>query len=43
MKRILDCHASDFRKMSRQDLLEKLLPAMGHAPIVVDLPDPEEA
>ena len=27
---------------SRQDLLDKLIPALGHEPIVVDLPDPEE-
>ena len=28
--------------LSREDLLEKLIPAMGHDPIVVDLPIPEE-
>ena len=37
------CISTSTLCLSRQDLLEKLLPAMGHAPIVVDLPDPEEA
>ena len=37
------CISTSTLCLSRQDLLEKLLPAMGHEPIVVDLPDPEEA
>lgn len=37
------CISTSTLRFSREDLLEKLLPAMGHAPIVVDLPDPEEA
>jgi len=36
------CISTSTLCLSRQDLLEKLLPAMGHAPIVVDLPIPEE-
>ena len=37
------CISTSTLALSRADLLEKLLPAMGHEPIVVDLPDPEEA
>lgn len=36
------CISTSTLVLSRTDLLEKLLPAIGHAPIVVDLPDPEE-
>ncbi|MBP3633003.1 MAG: prolyl-tRNA synthetase associated domain-containing protein [Oscillospiraceae bacterium] len=36
------CTSTSTLTISRQDLLEKLLPAIGHTPIVVDLPDPEE-
>lgn len=36
------CISTSTLVMSRADLLEKLLPAVGHEPIVVDLPDPEE-
>ena len=36
------CISTSTLCFSWQDLLEKLLPAMEHAPIVVDLPDPEE-
>lgn len=36
------CISTSTLCFSRQDLLERLLPAMEHAPIVVDLPDPEE-
>ena len=36
------CISTSTLCFSRQDLMEKLLPAMDHSPIVVDLPDPEE-
>ena len=36
------CISTSTLCFSRQDLLEKLLPAVHHDPIVVDLPDPEE-
>lgn len=36
------CISTSTLVLSREDLLQKLLPAMGHEPIVVDLPDPEE-
>ena len=36
------CISTSTLCISRQDLLEKLIPALGHEPIVVDLPDPEE-
>ncbi len=36
------CISTSTLVMTRQDLLEKLLPALHHEPIVVDLPDPEE-
>ena len=36
------CISTSTLCFSRQDLLEKLIPAMGHSPIVVDLPIPEE-
>ena len=36
------CISTSTLCLSREDLLEKLIPAMGHAPIVVDLPIPEE-
>ena len=36
------CISTSTLVMSRSDLLEKLLPAVHHAPIVVDLPIPEE-
>ena len=44
--RLVSCHpciSTSTLTMSREDLLEKLLPALGHTPVVVDLPDPEEA
>ena len=43
--RLVSCHpciSTSTLTMSREDLLEKLLPAIHHAPIVVELPDPEE-
>lgn len=36
------CISTSTLVFSREDLLEKLLPALNHTPIVVDLPDPEE-
>ena len=36
------CISTSTLVMSREDLLEKLLPAVHHEPIVVDLPIPEE-
>ena len=36
------CISTSTLVMSREDLLEKLLPAVHHDPIVVDLPIPEE-
>lgn len=36
------CISTSTLVLSREDLLRKLLPAVGHEPIVVDLPDPEE-
>ena len=36
------CISTSTLCFSRQDLLEKLIPAMGHEPIVVDRPIPEE-
>lgn len=36
------CISTSTLVLSQADLLEKLLPAMAHEPIVVDLPDPEE-
>jgi len=36
------CISTSTLVMSRADLLEKLLPAVHHEPIVVDLPIPEE-
>lgn len=36
------CISTSTLCFSRQDLLERLLPALGHDPIVVELPDPEE-
>ena len=36
------CISTSTLTMSRADLLEKLIPALGHDPIVVDLPAPEE-
>ena len=36
------CISTSTLCFSRQDLLEKLIPAMGHDPIVVDLPIPED-
>ena len=36
------CISTSTLCLSRTDLLEKLLPALGHEAIVVDLPDPEE-
>lgn len=36
------CISTSTLCISRQDLLKKLIPALGHNPIVVDLPDPEE-
>ena len=36
------CISTSTLMMSREDLLEKLLPAVHHEPIVVDLPIPEE-
>ena len=36
------CISTSTLTISRQDLLEKLLPALHHSPVVVDLPDPEE-
>ena len=36
------CISTSTLVMSREDLLEKLLPAVHHQPIVVDLPLPEE-
>lgn len=37
------CISTSTLTISRSDLLEKLLPAIHHEPIVVDLPIPEEA
>lgn len=37
------CISTSTLSFSRQDLLEKLIPALDHQPIVVDLPIPEEA
>lgn len=42
--RLVSCHpciSTSTLTMTREDMLEKLLPAIHHAPIVVDLPDPE--
>lgn len=36
------CISTSTLVFSREELLEKLLPALNHTPIVVDLPDPEE-
>ena len=36
------CISTSTLVMSRENVLEKLLPALGHEPIVVDLPLPEE-
>lgn len=35
------CISTSMLLLSRQDLLETVLPALHHSPIVVDLPDPE--
>ena len=42
---LISCHpciSTSTLTVTRQDLLEKFLPATGHTPIVVDLPLPEE-
>lgn len=36
------CISTSTLMFSREDLLEKLLPAVHHTPVVVDLPEPEE-
>lgn len=36
------CISTSTLCFSREDLLERLLPAIGHTPVVVDLPVPEE-
>lgn len=43
---VISCHpciSTSTLTVTKQDLLEKFLPATGHTPIVVDLPDSEES